>query len=218
MMGIVHGALRRDLLRVRDAVTADPAPHGRQRQALGEHVVWLMEFLHAHHTSEDLGLWPLVREHNPAAADLLDSLEAEHLMISPALESLTAAGHRYAATVDNEAPEALVAALDGLTSVLFPHLDREVEVAMPVVSASISHAEWRAVEQRYNIKPKSLSQLGIEGQWLLDGIDPEGYRVVVQTVPPIPRLILRYGFARRYRRQATARWQPDPTTMEGVRR
>jgi hypothetical protein len=220
MMGIVHGALRRDLLRVRDTLTTDPPPRGRQRRALGDHVVWLMEFLHAHHTSEDLGLWPLVRERNPAAAELLDSLEAEHRTISPALEALTAAGRRYATIADDEPADdeprgALVATLDELTSVLFPHLDREVEVAMPVVSASISHAEWHAVEQRYNIKPKSLSQLGIEGQWLLDGIDPEGYRVVVQTVPAIPRLILRYGFARRYRRQAQARWQP---AMEGVRR
>ncbi len=77
MMGIVHGALRRDLLRIQAAVTTEPYPHGRQRRALGEHVVWMMDFLHAHHSSEDEGLWPLVRERNPAAGALLDSLEAE---------------------------------------------------------------------------------------------------------------------------------------------
>ena len=58
MMGIVHGALRRDLLRTHHALTAEPYPQGRRRQALGQHVVWMMEFLHAHHTSEDEGLWP----------------------------------------------------------------------------------------------------------------------------------------------------------------
>ena len=42
MMGIVHGALRRDLLRTRDAAVTEPYPRGRQRRALGEHVVWLM--------------------------------------------------------------------------------------------------------------------------------------------------------------------------------
>ena len=31
MMGIVHGTLRRDLLRTRAAVTTEPYPHGRQR-------------------------------------------------------------------------------------------------------------------------------------------------------------------------------------------
>jgi hypothetical protein len=84
MMGIVHGALRRDLLRTRDALTAEPYPLRRQRQALGEHVVWMMEFLHAHHPSEDEGLWPLVRQQDPAAGALLDAMEADHLVISPA--------------------------------------------------------------------------------------------------------------------------------------
>jgi hypothetical protein len=32
MMGIVHGALRRDLLRTHDALTAEPYPQGRQRR------------------------------------------------------------------------------------------------------------------------------------------------------------------------------------------
>jgi hypothetical protein len=30
-------------------------------------VVWMMEFLHGHHTGEDEGLWPPVRERDPAA-------------------------------------------------------------------------------------------------------------------------------------------------------
>jgi hypothetical protein len=62
------------------------------------------------------------------------------------------------------------------------------------------------VEQEYNIKPKSLAQLGMEGHWLLDGIDAEGYQVVVQTVPAVPRFILLHGFARAYRRRAQVRW------------
>jgi len=60
--------------------------------------------------------------------------------------------------------------------VLFPHLDPEVAEAMPVVSASITQAEWQAAEQEYNIKPKSLAQLGMEGHWLLDGIHAEAAR------------------------------------------
>jgi len=208
MMGIVHGALRRDLLRTRAAVTTEPYPRGRQRRALGEHVVWMMDFLHAHHTSEDEGLWPLVRERNPAAGALLDSLEAEHSRIAPAVAALTAVGRRYEATEADEPRAELIVALDALVAVLFPHLDREVDEAMPVVSASITQAEYRAWEQTYAIKPKSFRQLGMEGHWVLDGIDPEGYQVVVRVVPPVPRFILLHGFARAYRRGARERWQP----------
>jgi hypothetical protein len=216
MMGIVHGALRRDLLRTREAVVTEPYPRGRQRRALGEHVVWLMRFLHAHHTSEDEGLWPLVRTRNPAAGELLDALEAEHQRIDPAAAALASAGGRYAESTADDARSELVAALDGLTSVLFPHLDREVEEAMPVVSASITRADWQAVEQRYNIKPKSLAQLGMEGHWLLDGIDAEGFDLVVHTVPAVPRFILLHGFARAYRRRARARWEPDSAAQRAV--
>jgi hypothetical protein len=79
---------------------------------------------------------------------------------------------------------------------------------MPVVSASITQAEWNAWDQAYNIKPKSFSQLGMEGHWVIEGIDPEGYQVVVNLVPPVPRFLLLHGFARAYRRRARARWQP----------
>ena len=213
MMGIVHGALRRDLLRAREVVGAAPYPHGRQRRALGEHVVWLMDFLHAHHTSEDEGLWPAVRARNPEAGPLLDSLEADHRRIEPAAEALRAAGLRYATSADDAARTALLAAIDDLGTVLFPHLDREVEEAMPVVSQTITHDEWRAIEQKHNIKPKRLSQLGFEGHWLLDGIDPEGYDVVTHAVPPIPRFVLLHGFARTYRRRTATVWQPDGSTV-----
>jgi hypothetical protein len=218
MMGIVHAALRRDLLRARQVLAGEPPPQGRQRRALGEHIVWMMAFLHAHHSSEDLGLWPLVRDRNPAAGALLDMLEADHRAIDPAADRLTEAGRRYAATTTDEARVVLVAALDELTTVLLPHLDREVEEAMPIVSASITHAEWLAIERRYNIKSKSLPQLAMEGHWVLEGIDPEGHQVVVRTVPPLARFVLVRGFAGTYRRRARARWQPDVAMRRLARR
>ncbi|MFG1709682.1 hemerythrin domain-containing protein [Nonomuraea sp. M3C6] len=214
MMGIVHRALQRDLERTRAVLTAEPYPRGRRRRALGEHVGWMMDFLHEHHQGEDDRLWPLVRERNPAAAPLLDSLEADHRQIAPAIKALTAVGQRYAGTTTDQERTALVAALDALTQVLVPHLDREVAEGMPLVAASITHADWRAWDQAYNIKPKSLARLGMQGHWLLDGIDPEGYQIVVHQVPPEPRFILLRGFARRSRRQAATRWQPEESVQQ----
>ena len=60
MMGIVHESLKRDLRRVRQVLHEAPVPRGRQRVALGRHVIWMLDFLHAHHSGEDAGLWPLV--------------------------------------------------------------------------------------------------------------------------------------------------------------
>ncbi|MFE0626109.1 hemerythrin domain-containing protein [Streptomyces sp. NPDC058864] len=218
MMGIVHGALRRDLERTRTVLSAEPHPGRRQGSALGRHVAWLMEFLHAHHTGEDEGLWPLVLERDPAAGPLLDSLDADHRRITPAAVTVTDAARRYAETASEEARIRLLAALDSLTAVLVPHLEREVAEAMPVVSAALTQDEWHAWDQRYNVKSKSFTQLGIEGHWLLDGIDPEGHRIVVALVPPVPRFILLHGFARAYRRRRAEWWQPQKSTGNGTSR
>ena len=208
MMGIVHSALQRDLLRAREVLAAQPPPEGRQRRALGGHVTWLMEFLHRHHSGEDEGLWPAVRRRNPGAGELLDSLEADHARIAPAAEALTEVARTYTTTTTDEPRRALVEAIDRLVEVLFPHLDREVAEAMPVVAASITAREWDDVEQRFFVGPKSVRELAMEGHWLLEGIDAEGYDVVVHTVPPVQRFVLIHGFGWAYRRQAAARWTP----------
>lgn len=209
MMGIVHDALKRDLLRARQVLLGAPAPQGRQRVALGKHVMWMLAFLHAHHSGEDEGLWPLVRKRNPAAAELLDSMEADHARIAPAADAVAAAAQEYTATTSEPPRAALVEALDDLVEVLVAHLDREVAEAMPVVAASITNREWDAIEQEYNIKPKTTRQLAMEGHWLLEGIDAEGYDVVVHKVPAVLRFVLLHGFGPAYRRQAAVRWKPD---------
>lgn len=205
-MGIVHKALRRDLERARKALTASPPPAHEQRQAIGRHVIWLMDFLHHHHTGEDEALWPVVLRRDPSAAPLLESLEADHARIAPAVESLTAAARSYAATTSDETRAVLVAALDQLTEVLYPHLDREVTEGMPVVSAAITEREWRDVYEAYNLRGKSPLELGVEGHFLLDGLTPEERLVVEHLVPPIPRFLLVHGFGWLYRRQSRQRW------------
>lgn len=211
MMGIVHAALKRDLSRARDVLADEPPPRGRQRTALGEHVSWMLEFLHAHHTGEDQGLWPVVRERSPGAAELMDSMEADHARIAPAADAAAKASAEFTATTTDAPRVALVDALDDLLVVLVPHLDREVAEAMPVVAASISDREWKDIEQRHFVKTKSTKELAMEGHWLLEDIDPEGYEVVVHTVPPVLRFVLVHGFGPAYRRRARARWSADAT-------
>ncbi|MBK6762842.1 MAG: hemerythrin domain-containing protein [Micrococcales bacterium] len=218
MMGIVHAALKSDLSRARDVLADDPPPRGRQRVALGEHVSWMLEFLHGHHSGEDQGVWPLVRDRSPGASELPDSMEADHARIAPAADAAAKAAAEYTATATDAPRVALVGALDDLLAVLVPHLDREVAEAMPVVSASMSDREWKDIEQRYFLKSKSTKELAMEGHWMLEDIDPEGYDVVVHTVPPVLRFVLIYGFGPSYRRRAKVRWSPDVALDESAAR
>ena len=207
MMGIVHSALRRDLTRSATALTAPTPPAGPQRTALAKHLAWMMDFLDGHHQGEDTGLWPMVRSLNPSAERLLDQMEREHAQIAPAIEALREATRRYAE--DNaaaQAREAVVEALAALRAVLDPHLHREEAEMMPIVSQTLTNGRWESFNQEHYVKPKSKRELGQEGHWLIDSIDPAGYQVVVGNVPAVSRFVLLHAFAGQYARACARRW------------
>lgn len=207
-MGIVHSALRRDLERTRLVLSAPPYPGEVQRRAIAEHLLWMMHFLHVHHTGEDDGLWPLVLARNPAAAGLLDRMDADHKRIAPTITSLEQAASAYRR--DGSARERVLDALAGLGEVLLPHLEREEREMMPVVAATLTTAEYQGVEQEYFVKPKGFLELGAEGHWILDGLDEEGRDVILHVVPAVPRFVLLHGFARAYRRKKARLWGDGP--------
>jgi hemerythrin-like domain-containing protein len=205
MMGIVHGALRRDLARARAALSAGHCPADDQRMAIAAHLVWLMDFLHRHHTSEDEGLYPLVRSRSQAAAEMLDVMDADHHRIGPAMDGLRAAADGYAKAASGRT--AVLAALGRLDDVLIPHLRREEDEMMPLVSAAITEAQWQEIEQKYNVKPLGPLELADTGLWILDGLEGAERAKVEGLVPPVPRWIINNLLAGRYRRAAFRRWR-----------
>lgn len=185
-------------------LTDQPYPDPRPRRALASHLTWMMHFLHLHHTGEDVGLWPLVRARNPSAGPLLDQMDADHRRIGPAITALENAALTY--RDDDALREGLVDALAALTDVLLPHLRREELEMMPVVAATFTDEEYRAVEHEHFVAPKGLRELGAEAHWVLDGLPPEGRQVMLSVVPPVPRFVLLHGFAGSYRRAAARPW------------
>ena len=209
MMGIVHRALRRDLRRAEVALNRSPHPPREQQDAIARHLAWMMSFLHAHHRSEDEGLYPLVRDRDPAASELLDTMDADHRAVASAIAEVEAAATPGSAGRDGQA-DRLIGALTSLSRVLLPHLEREEDEMMPVVSAVVTESEWRQLEAKYNLEGKSFTELGFEGHWLIDGATAEDRQQVVGLVPAVPRFILLHGLARSYRRRAAACWAtPD---------
>jgi hemerythrin-like domain-containing protein len=200
---IVHAALRRDLTRSK-TVLHEPHPPD-QRRAIADHLVWMTEFLHRHHTAEDT-LWPLIRRRSPHAGPILDQMEADHSRVSPAIDRVAAVAQRY--RTDKSVAQELAEAVNALETELLPHLRREEDEAMPIVSRTLTNAEFAEWDQATNVAPKSKRELGIEGHWLIDSLDREGYDHVVNLVPAATRFIVLHGFARPYRKGCAKRWGP----------
>ena len=218
MMRIVHQALRRDLRRAQLALTGSPPPPRPQQLHSARHLMWMMCFLRAHHHSEDEGLYPLVRRRDPAAADLLDAMNTDHEGVASAIADVEAAADALISGDVGGEDGRLVVGLDRLAEVLLPHLKREEDDMMPVVSSVVTDAEWRALEKTYSLEPKSFVELAREGHWLIDDVSPQDRQAVVGLVPAIPRFILLHGFARSYRRHADARWGPPARTRRRVQK
>ena len=140
MMRIVHTALRRDLARARVALTGTPPPPTAQREALAAHLRWMMRFLRDHHRGEDAGLYPMVRARNPAAAVLLDAMDAEHDAIGPGIIALESAASNYGHGDSCGQRERLLTSIETLEEALLPHHAREEDEMMQVVSATITVA------------------------------------------------------------------------------
>lgn len=207
-MGIVHSALRRDLKRTQLVLTISPYPEGKRRQALASHVLWMMHFLHMHHTGEDVGLWPLIRTKNPSAGPLLDQMDYDHRRIAGAIQTLENAARAY--RVDGNGRKELLDALARLDDVLLPHLEREELEMMPVVGATLTDPEYRAVEREHFVKPKGFAELAAEAHWVIDGLSSEGREVIVAVIPAVPRFLILKGFARSYRHKAALLWGDGP--------
>ncbi|BAH55621.1 MULTISPECIES: hemerythrin domain-containing protein [Rhodococcus] len=207
MMGILHDALRRDLGRARTVLTAPTPPAQSQRIAVADHLLWMMDYLRYHHRTEDENLWPLIRRLNPGAGTLLDRMDADHTHISPEIDRLCSAAGAYRDDGSTDARQAVVVALDGLEAALLPHLRREEDEMMPVVSRTITVGHWEDWG-RDIVKDKPKLELAREVPWVLDGLDAEQYRLVAHVLPAPARVILLHALAGQYRRACAARWGP----------
>lgn len=203
MMRIVHDAFRRDLGRARSVLTREDEPGPRQLRAIAGHLCWMMDFLESHHRLEDRGLYPAVREADPASAPLLDEMASDHEAVAEGIDAV-----RAVATERDVSAARLLDAVDRLSETLLPHLRREEEVAMPVVSRVLTNAQWDAVEQA-NLERLPATELAREGHWLIDDAEPEDRALVLGLVPPLQRAFLLYGFGCSYRRRKLACWTPN---------
>lgn len=204
----MHYAFRRDLEDFVGAVRRTP---------VGEHAVWsalqarwdrFFEVLHHHHESEDTHVWPTTRARAVAQGRLedvavLDSMEAEHELIDPALTACTEAFAAMVAHPCADHRNALDIEVTEVRELLIAHLAREEREAIPLLQELTTVEEWEAAEAAIG-KEYGLKVVPFIVPWVFKGLPEDKAAEVMPLLERPHRVLLRLLSPRFLRKEAAA--------------
>jgi hemerythrin-like domain-containing protein len=204
MNRVIHGAVRRDLARLTEAL--DRAPDGDRGRAeeLERGFANLHEQLTTHHEGEDTHIWPWLAG-TGADAELLQAMESEHGAMSAALAESSEAMAAYARTASAADAASARASLVRTTDVVERHLRHEEDELEPVLATQLDTPGWKAVEKKLRRQPPGVA--GRFFAWVTDGMGDAERAYFRATVPPPVTFVLSRTFGRRYYREVAPIWQ-----------
>lgn len=171
LMYVMHHAFRRDLRRFAEAARRTPLEDRDTWRRLADRWELFSTVLHNHHSGEDAGLWPWLREHAaPEDVATLDAMEAEHEEIDPLLEGCAAGFARLAEAADEGARAALVVRTAAARDSLARHLEHEETDAILLVQTLMSVEEWHRVEKEHFQERLPIRTVLRVVPWVVDGL------------------------------------------------
>ena len=204
MNRVIHGAVRRDLGRLADALQ-ESEPPGRPRAAELERAFTnLREQLTHHHHGEDEHIWPMLAAAG-ADADLLAAMESEHEAMAAALRDTADALAAYSSSGSAADAVAARASVVRTTEVVERHLRHEETELEPVLTPHLESAEWKAVEKKLSRQPPRIA--GTFFAWVTDGMGAQERAFFRATVPAPVVSVLSHTFGRRYHREVAPVWR-----------
>lgn len=194
-MAVVHRVFRRGFPMVARLVRCTPPGATGRSQVVSEHLDFLLNGLHHHHSGEDENIWPLLLERSALQAALVNRMEAQHETVagrSTRVRSLLA-GWRESATNG----EPLAAAIDDLTEALVEHLDAEEAHVVPLIRTHITSEEWDRFGQETFEKFTNAEKLTATGT-LEDIATPEEAAWFTSGLPVPIKVMWRLAGKRKY--------------------
>jgi hemerythrin-like domain-containing protein len=204
VMPMIHSFLRREL-RLAGGVVRRVAPRDTARAAVvDDHLGFLTDFLHHHHTVEDVHMWPLLLERVPdELAPVVHLMESQHAGVDAAITGLAEARAAFRRSVLPVDRDRLADLLDDLHAAVVEHLDAEEARLLPIAARTLTQQEWDAMGAAGKAgTPKGRSML-VLGMFAHDG-DPAVVRAMLADAPPPVRVVLLLLARRAFRRHALA--------------
>jgi hemerythrin-like domain-containing protein len=180
-----HDAMRREFGALPALIAGVPAGDADGTAVVAGHVLMMVDFLHAHHTSEDDHVWPRLRERCPGdVGPLIETMDRQHAFIDGELEALAAGGRRWRASADANDRDAVAAVAERLLPALYEHLALEEERILPLIDRYLTEREWKATVEASFGKVTFARRLLMLGM-ALHGASEEQAQLLRAAVPAV---------------------------------
>ncbi|APU12745.1 MULTISPECIES: hemerythrin domain-containing protein [Actinoalloteichus] len=180
-----HDAMRRQFGAMPVLIAGVQAGDAEGTAVVAGHVLMMVDFLHAHHTSEDDHVWPRLRERCPDdVAPLIETMDRQHAFIDDELKALAAGGRRWRASADAGDRDAVAAVAERLLPPLYEHLALEEQRILPLIDRHLTEREWKATVEASFGKVTFVRRLLMLGM-ALHGASEEQARLLRAAVPAV---------------------------------
>jgi hemerythrin-like domain-containing protein len=205
MNRVIHGAVRRDLTRLTQAL--DRAPDGDRARAkeLEKAYENLHQQLTVHHEGEDEHVFPWLASEG-IDPELLGAMESEHEAMSAALGDSGTTMAAYGRTGSGGKAVGARGRIVRTTEVVERHLAHEENELEPMITSRLDSAGWKAVEKKLRRQPPKVA--GRFFAWVSDGMGDAERSYFRATVPPPVTYGLAHTFGRGYYKDVAPAWRP----------
>ena len=202
-MPIIHRIFRRQFAEVRALVQDVPADDATRVAAVADHLRFLLDGLHMHHTTEDDLIWPKLLDRAGLEAPLVERMEEQHQQIDASVAELRAAMSAWRSDPMPATSSALADRIGEFLVVLEGHLDEEEQVVVPMIDRHLTEAEWQEVGQR-GFEKFTPAQRWIATGQLVEVATPEETAMMFGKLPPPVKVLWHLIGKRKYRRYITS--------------
>ena len=198
-MPIIHRIFRRQFAEVRALVQEVPADDATRVGAVADHLGFLLDGLHMHHTTEDDLIWPKLLDRAGLDAPLVERMELQHQQIDVSVAEVRAALSAWRSAPMPATSSALADGIGEFLVVLEGHLDEEEQVVVPLIDRHLTEDEWQEVGQR-GFEKFTPDQRWIATGQLVEVATPEETALMFGKLPPPVKVLWHLFGKRKYRR------------------
>lgn len=202
-MPVIHRIFRRQFAEVRALVQEVPAADATQVGAVADHLGFLLDGLHMHHTTEDDLIWPKLLDRAGLDAPLVERMQEQHQQVDASVAEVRAALSAWRPDPTPATSSALADRIGEFLVVLEGHLDEEEQVVVPLIDRRLTEAEWQEVGER-GFEKFTPAQRWIATGQMVEVSTPEEAAMMFGSLPPPVKVLWHLIGKRKYRRYITS--------------